>query len=555
MLTSLSVRHVVLIEALDLSLRSGLCGLTGETGAGKSILLDALGLAMGQRSQARLVQQGASQAIVTATFELSAFHPVHEILKEHGLESDDQLILRRILTAEGKSKAFINDQPVSIGLLAKIGLDLVEIHGQFDRLLETSSHRNFLDNYAKLHKQRKDVAEAYVLWKKAHKALETARHSAQQNKDNEENLRKSIEDLQNLSPKGGEEDLLIQERETLVHGVRITELAEKAQECLSGSGGAESTIIQAFRALENIPEGCKELFSSVIQAVDRASVEVTEAARELKHLMADIDLEPARLDEVEERLTLLRKLALKHQCTPDELSHVYERLVNEIAILERGEDALYDLEKAVEQAKQVYEIAARELSKKRHLFAEELDTRVRAELPPLKMEHAQFKTAIHFTENESSWSEHGMDNIEFQISTNPGQPFGRLSEIASGGERSRFMLALKVVLAQAGSIPTLVFDEIDAGVGGAVARAVGERLKRLASDVQVLVVTHSPQVASVSNQHLHVSKGVKDGVTYTHVAELNTQEQREEIARMLAGDTITDEARAAADQLLLVKAG
>lgn len=549
MLRSLSIRDVVVIERLDVVFESGLCVLTGETGAGKSILLDALGLALGERSSSRLVRSGAERAIVTAEFSVNQTHPAFGLLIEQGFDCDNPLILRRILESDGKSRAFINDQPASIGFLKKIGESFIEIHGQFDRLLDPSSHRTFLDEYAQLGKERSKVALLYNEWKSALTIYQEATQTAAHARANEDFLRHTLEELDMIAPKIGEEEELMQKRNFLMHAAKLIEALQSAFDQLVGEGSAESRLNIAYRLLEKVRETAVERLTPVLEALDRATAETTEALSLMQSFLSDIPEGIDQLEHLEERLFKLRTLARKHGCTLDELADFRDKCKAQLNALENNEEHLQELEKTYEIAAKTYHEASLHLSRARQAAALRLDKLVLAELPPLKMDKAQFRT--HFqTLPETQWNAEGIDKVEFEIAPNPGMPFGGLGLIASGGERSRLMLALKVVLAQAGNISTLIFDEIDSGVGGPVARAVGERLARLGQTLQVLVITHSPQVASMASYHWRIEKHIQDQTVQTNATLLDLQQRREEVARMLSGDKITDEARAAADQLM-----
>ncbi|MBL0941466.1 MAG: DNA repair protein RecN [Alphaproteobacteria bacterium] len=550
MLRALSIRDVVIIERLDVVFESGLCVLTGETGAGKSILLDALGLALGERSSSRLVRSGADRSIVTAEFSVNQNHPAFDLLGEQGLDCDNPLILRRILESDGKSRAFINDQPVSVGFLKKIGESLIEIHGQFDRLLDPSSHRTFLDGYAQLGTECSKVALLYSEWKSALVAYQEAAQAAVDMRTNENFLRHTLDELDIIDLKAGEEEELTQKRNFLMHAAKLVEALQSTFDQLVGEGGAENRLNIAYRLLEKVREMAVERLTPILETLDRATAETTEALSLMQSILSEIPEDRSALEHLEERLFKLRALARKHGCTIDELATLRDKYKAQLHTLENNEGHLQELQEISKIAATRYYEAALNLSRARQAAALKLDELVLAELPPLKMDKARFRTQFQ-TLPETQWSAEGIDKVEFEIAPNPGMPFGGLGLIASGGERSRLMLALKVVLAQAGNISTFIFDEIDSGVGGAVARAVGERLAHLGRTLQVLVITHSPQVASMASYHWRIEKNIQDQTVQTNATLLDLPQRREEVARMLSGDKITDEARAAADQLML----
>lgn len=552
MLVTLSIRDVVLIERLDLAFADGLSVFTGETGAGKSILLDSLGLALGARAESGLVRHGASQASVFAEFDPAPGHPARVLLAEQDMDAGDApLVLRRVLTADGRSRAYVNDQPVSVGLLRRIGDELVEIHGQFEShgLLDSSTHQAVLDAFGGLAGRKQAVAGAWDGWRKAKTAREAAEAALSKARAEEVSLRQMFEDLSELDPKPGEEDSLAQSRAVMMHGEKLLEAMNTAQEALSQRGEVEASLRTAQRALERVAERAEGKLNPVIAALDRAAIEAAEAIGLLEQASAEIDLDPRHLEKVEERLFALRSSSRKHGVSVDELVLLKDRLGRQLAELEGGGGDLVRLAREEQTARTAYVEQARSLSKARCDAASSLDTSVAAELPPLKLEKARFQTRVAPLE-EASWGPSGLDSIGFEVATNPGSPPGPLGKIASGGELSRFMLALKVVLARVSQTPTIVFDEVDSGIGGAVAAAVGERLGRLSLGVQVLVVTHSPQVAAKGNHHYRVAKREEGGVVFTGVEPLPTEARREEIARMLSGETVTDHARAAAAALM-----
>ncbi|MFN4277263.1 MAG: DNA repair protein RecN [Ferrovibrio sp.] len=560
MLTGLSVRDIVLIERLDLACGDGLGVLTGETGAGKSILLDALGLALGRRADAGLVRNGAGQGVVSAVFDLPAKHPAHAILTEQGLDAADELVLRRVVGADGKSRAFVNDQPISVALLRRLGDTLVEIHGQNDEqgLTDATIHRALLDEYAGLEKDVSGLRDAYQAMRDAEKALIDAAQTAEQARREEDFLRHVVNELQELSPKPGEEQELAQQRSMLQAGEKLAAAMQEAQGALEQGGGVDARLRACLRALERVAEKAGGKLDAVIAQADQVLLQAGELASALDRTARDLDLDPQRLDKVEERLFALRAAARKHNVAVDDLAAMADRFAERLALIDNQAASLGKLEKAAAAAKTAYQAKAETISAARRKAAAKLDKAVAAELAPLKLGAAKFSTSVEALPPEQ-WSAEGADRVQFLASTNQGTAPGSLAKIASGGELSRFMLALRVVLAGRGSAGTLIFDEVDRGVGGATAAAVGQRLARLAERVQVLVVTHSPQVAAKGSHHWRIAKretgAAKNRTTLTEVAPLQASERREEIARMLAGATVTDAARAAADSLLAGQEG
>lgn len=550
MLSDLSIRDVVLIDRLDLDFGSGLAVLTGETGAGKSILLDSLGLALGRRGDARLVRPDADRATVVAGFAPPDGHPVWALLAAHEIEPEDRLTLKRVLSADGRSKAFINDAPCGVGLLKQVGETLVEIQGQFDQqgLMDPATHIRLLDSYGRLDGARARTKEAHGIWRAATKTLEDARDGAAQARAEEEFLRFSVEELDQLAPRPGEEAALAAKRTMLQNAEQIVEALTAALEEIGGVEGAENRIGAAQRTLDRVAAKAEGRLDPALAALDRASVEIEEALAALNRAGAEMDGGDSDVETIEERLFALRDVARKHKVEVDALPALRDRLGERLTLLDAGEERIAALEKEATRAREAYLEAARALSEDRRRTAEALDRAVNAELPPLKLEKARFETRQDMLD-ESAWGPRGIDKIAFRVQTNPGMPAGPLDKIASGGELSRFLLAIKVCLAEVGTIPTLVFDEVDSGVGGATAAAVGERLDRLARRVQLLVVTHSPQVAARGADHWRVAKAERDGHMSTAVERLSDDQRREEIARMLSGAEVTDEARAAADRL------
>ena len=561
MLTALSIRDVVLIERLDLSFDRGLTVLTGETGAGKSILLDSLGLALGARAEAGLVRSGTEQAVVTACFSPPPDHPAFALLREQGLDTDDELVLRRVLTRDGRSRAFVNDQPVSVALLRRLGETIVEVQGQHEQmgLADPASHAGFLDSHGVPETVRAAVAATWRTWRDTVTALHDARAAIETARRDEEWLRHAVEELATLGPREGEEDALATERQRLQQGERRAEaiaaaLAELAPRDRRNPGPA-AALRSASRSLQRLmPASAGQAepdhpASGALAALERAEEALAEAESALTRLAVEAETDPRLLEQAEERLFALRAAARKHAVHVGELPALLDRLADRLGRLETGSAEVETLERAERAHRAAYAEAAALLTRARQEAAAGLEQAVSLELPPLRLDKARFFVDVAALP-EQAWGPDGADAVRFLIATNPGQAPGALARVASGGELSRLMLALKVVLAASSTVPTLVFDEVDSGIGGATAAAVGERLARVADRVQVLVVTHSPQVAARGARHLRVAKATEAEKTITSVEMLATDERREEIARMLAGETITPAARAAANDLL-----
>jgi len=550
MLTGLAIRDVVLIEALDLEFGPGLAALTGETGAGKSILLDALGLALGQRADAGLVRPGAAQASVTASFDLPPDHPAFVFLAEGGLEAEpgEPLVIRRIARADGGSRGFVNDQPASAGLLRMVGASLVEVHGQHDDrgLLNPRGHRALLDAFGRI--DTGPAASAYARWRAAEEALATATADLEAAARDREWLEHAVAELAAIAPEPGEEAALAEARATMQKGARLADDLGAVAQHIEGSEGALAQLRQAARRLDRFAAE-DPLLGQALAAIDRAVIEAAEAEDRLAEAQAGFAFDPARLEAIETRLFDLRGLARKHRVEPDALAALAGELADRLGRIEAGEEGIAALEKAAAAARTAYIDAAETLSAARTIASTRLDAAVAGELGPLRLDTARFRTVIEPLA-EGQWGPAGRDRVEFQISTNPGADFAPLVKIASGGELSRFILALKVALAEEGAAMTMIFDEVDRGVGGAVAAAIGERLARLAGHAQLLVVTHSPQVAARANRHWLIAKRSDGLVARTGVHMLDSDERREEIARMLSGAEVTDEARAQASRLL-----
>ncbi|HEX3065775.1 MAG TPA: DNA repair protein RecN [Candidatus Polarisedimenticolia bacterium] len=549
MLLGLVIRDIVLIERLELAFSPGLTVLTGETGAGKSILLDALGLALGARAEAGLLRAGAAQATVTAEFELPKRHPLRALLEEQGLDVEDNLLLRRQLAADGRSRAFLNDQPIGVGLLRQIGDSLVEIVGQFEQhgLLDPSTHGEMLDAHGG--HDAPGVALAWKQWQEARQARSTAEAEIAAARRDEEFLRHAADELAGLEPQPGEEAGLAEQRSLMLHRSKLVEAIQAAVEELSGEDGSEQQMNRARRRLDRIADKAQGRLDPATAALDRAQAEIADVIQQLDRLARDLDADPRRLEKIEDRLYALRDLARKHNVPVDDLAALRDRIEAQLTRLDDRSGSLARLTKAEAEARQAYIGVGEALSKARGKTAAKLDKAVMAELAPLKLEKARFVTVVDRLE-EPQWGPSGLDRVAFEVATNPGSAPGPIGRIASGGELARFLLALKVVLAAEGSAATLVFDEVDSGIGGATAAAVGERLARLAKSRQLLVVTHSPQVAAQGQHHWRVEKSAGKAGSLTQAGRLDASQRREEIARMLSGATVSEEARAAADRLL-----
>ena len=554
MLARLSIRDIVLIDRLDIDFGAGLAALTGETGAGKSILLDAFALALGARGEAALVREGAEQGQVIAAFELAKSHPARRLLADNDLiagpAAEDELIVRRVQFADGRTRAFINDQPVSVQVLRALGSALVEIHGQHDdrAFVEAATHRALLDAFGGLEDA---AAEVRSLWEQrrareaavaAHRAdVERARREA-------EWLRHAVDELGQLAPQGGEESALAERRASMMQAEKSAEDLRATLDAVSGPQSPVPPLATAVRRLERRAAQAPALVEPVVKAIDAALTALDDARTHLEHALRVADYDPNELERIEERLFALRAAGRKYNVSVDELAALARRYEGDLALIDAGAERLAALEKEAQDVVARYRQAAQALSAARKRTAQKLDKAVNAELKPLKLERAQFTTQI---ESEGEGPE-GLERVEFWVRTNPGTRPGPLMKVASGGELARFLLALKVVLADRGSAPTLIFDEIDTGVGGATADAIGARLAQLSSGVQVIAVTHAPQVAARADRHYLISKDAlaKGKRVATRVTELEAERRREEIARMLAGAEITAEARAAAERLI-----
>lgn len=551
MLTHLSIRDIVLIDRLDLTFVDGLSVLTGETGAGKSILLDSLSLALGARGDGGLVRAGAERGHVTAVFDVPVDHPARQLLRDNDLDDEGDLIFRRIQSQDGRSRAFINDQPAGVALMREAGRLLVEIHGQHDdrALVDTDAHRRLLDAFGGHDDILETVANHYRSWRQALRSYDEHRKSIEAAAREADYLRASVDELELLAPVDGEEEDLAEKRATMMRAEKIATDINEAHDILSGPGSPVPMLSSLVRRLERKSAEAPGLLDAVVEATGTAIDRLSDAQMAIETAMAEAEFDPRELELCEERLFALRAASRKFAVPVSELPALAARMVTALSDLDAGEEQLDLLREQQEQALEVYLRAASDLSERRGDAATALSDAVMAELPALKLDRARF--LVEMATDDTQRSAEGFDQVAFHVQTNPGTRAGPILKVASGGELSRFLLALKVALADRGSAPTLVFDEIDTGVGGAVADAIGQRLKRLSRTVQVLSVTHAPQVAARAATHMLIAKGAKapDSLT-TRVRTMDLESRREEIARMLAGATITEEARAAAGRLL-----
>ncbi|MDW8123830.1 MAG: DNA repair protein RecN [Geminicoccaceae bacterium] len=557
MLTGLSIRDIVLIERLDLEFAPGLTVLTGETGAGKSVLLDALGLALGLRAERELLRFGASQGTVVARFAVPADHPVRALLFEQGLVSEgEEIVLRRQLAADGKSRAFIDDTPVATQLLRRVGGALVAVHGQHDTrgLLDPSVQRGLLDAFAGAGGLAGETRAAWQAWRSAEARRRALAEAAERQAREADYLRHRALELERLAVEPGEEARLSEARARLLARERLSAAIAEAAAALGGTGGARERLATAARRLERVRELAGEALGAAIEALERAQIELDEAEAQLESFRSGLESAEGRLETIENRLFALKDAARKYRVPVDELPALLEATRAELARLDADREALVAAERTAAEAEAAFRAAAARLSRARRRAAEELARAVCAELAPLKLERARFEVALEPLP-EADWGPEGGERIAFLVATNPGTPPGPLSKIASGGELSRLMLALELVLARLDPTPTLIFDEIDTGVGGATADAIGARLARLARDRQVLVVTHAPQIAARASRHFAVRKLLEPAGVRVEVVPLEGAERRQEIARMLAGAQITEAARAAAASLLELAGG
>ncbi|WP_075996835.1 DNA repair protein RecN [Salaquimonas pukyongi] len=554
MLVQLTIRDIVLIERLDLAFNDGLSVLTGETGAGKSILLDAMSLSLGARGDGGLVRNGCDQGQVAATFDLAASHPVQAVLEKHGIAPEAFLILKRIQSADGRSKAFVNDQPVSVSLMREIGRRLVELHGQHDEraLLQTSVHRDLLDAFGGHQGLVERVGAAWRDWQEKRKEVAAFAETVENARRESDYLHNAVDELTALAPQPGEEGELAARRQAMMKAEAVAADLNEAAETLSGDASPIPVLMALAKRLERKAREVPDTLETAVTQLDQGLDAIYRAQQTIEAALSAADFDPRELEQAEERLFSLRAASRKYGVAVENLPELAVKLADDLEALVSGEDRLQALKRELEALEKDYHGLADRLSGERSSAASALAEMVMRELPPLKLEAARFM--VRQEADKANAGAAGIDSIEFWVQTNPGTKPGPMIKVASGGELSRFLLALKVALADKGSAPTLVFDEIDTGIGGAVADAIGRRLRRLAEKVQVLSVTHAPQVAARATSHFVITKQQLEATgqerTETQVAAISQSDRREEIARMLAGAQITDEARAAAQQLM-----
>lgn len=546
MLTHLTIQNIVLIKSLSLTMSQGMTALTGETGAGKSILLDSLGLALGERADGGLLRKNAEMGSVTASFELPSNHTVYEMLKEQDFDIDGELIIRRTLGADGRSKAFLNDRPISVSLLKDIGARLVDIHGQFQThgLIDSKTHGSLLDNFGGLQLDVSAVRTAWSVWRAAQKAVTDHKEKLAKAKADEEYLTACVEELDKLAPEKGEEDILLDKRQKLLHFEAVMEGLNEAHQSLEGDKATNESLYRAIRALEKIADKAEEQIDPIITRLDATLSALRDVAGDIE-MMAHNFGEDENIEHVDDRLHELRAAARKHNVLCDDLPELLFSMQDQLATIHNDDKAMARLEAELGHAEAAYMQAAEVLSTKRKAAARTLGELVMVELPDLKLGNAKFRVGVEPLETATK---DGMDAVQFLIQTNAGSPEGELGKVASGGELSRIMLALKVVLSKSSPVPVMVFDEVDSGIGGSTADAVGARLARMAKDRQMLIVTHSPQVAAKADHHWIISKADDEaGMTQTSVHPIDNEAARiDEIARMVSGASLTEEARAAA---------
>ncbi|WP_317993476.1 DNA repair protein RecN [Bartonella gliris] len=552
MLIQLSIHNIVLIETLDIHFTAGLSVLTGETGAGKSILLDALSLALGGRGDASLVRHGAAHGQVTAVFDVPVSHPARQLIRANGFDDEGDIILRRVQSSDGRSRVFINDQVASVALMRNVGRQLVEIHGQHDdrALVDVATHRQLLDAFGGLEGEMENLRHCYQTWREFEERLQQQQIKVEDAVREADYLRACVEELEKLDFQVGEEDALSLRRADMLKLEKIATDIKEADDILSGPKSPIPVLSNLVRRLERkIPEA-QELITPVVKSIDDALHALATAQEGIEVAMQALDFDPSELERIEERLFALRGFMRKYQVSADELAQLRDKMEAELADFEDAQATLKYFEEKAREAQKNYDILAQALSMKRREAANHLSESVMAELPALKLEKAQF--IVEMQSDAEKRSAEGIDRVEYWVQTNPGTRAGPMLSVASGGELSRFLLALKVVLSDRGSAPTLIFDEIDTGVGGAVAAAIGQRLQRLSESVQVFAITHAPQIASKAHSHFLISKVESEdkGRFVTGIHKMEEHERAEEIARMLAGEQITKEARAAAQKLL-----
>jgi DNA repair protein RecN (Recombination protein N) len=552
MLNSLSINNIVLIEKLDITLTDGFCVLTGETGAGKSILLDALGLALGKRASVGLLRAGQNQGSVTATFDIRKHPLLLNLLEEQGIASDGDVFMRRVIYQDGKTKSFINDTPVSVNLLSDIAEQLIEIHGQHDQrgLLSTKTHRFVIDQYGRFDGLLSETKESFQKFSSLKNELAKLQSDESKALAEEDYLKFVLKELRDLQPEIGLEDELANKRSSLVNREKLIDSINQVNSHIQ-DGNIEKSLRQAQNILLKSAD-LNSNFSAIADMLEHASIEISEAVANLHSEASSIDENNESLEAIEERLFALRNASRKHNVPTDSLLSYRDEVAAKLDLLANKDARISAIQKEVVEAKDIYFKAVTKLSDERRKAAVKLESALSAELTPLKMENTKLKVEIEDVA-EDAWSAEGLNKVSFLVRTNPGSPFAPIAKIASGGELSRFMLALKVVLSDVKSVPTMIFDEVDTGIGGAVADAVGSRLSALGKKLQVFAITHQPQVAAKGNLHLKVQKTQDASGTTTNVTTLSTSQRTEELARMLAGKEITGEARAAATRLLNVE--
>lgn len=555
MLQNLLIENVVLIEHLDINFSSGLTVFSGETGAGKSVLLGSLGLILGGRAETSLIRKGAEKFFISACFDVSSNEEIKKLCADAEIDCSSEILIKRSLTLEGKSKISVNDIPVSLHFLKELGTLLVEIHGQFDNLglLNPSTHIDVLDTYGGYITERQQTAENYKKWHALKMQLQDVLKASQDAQKQEELLKSYQSELEKANVKKGEEETLTEKHNNVIHAEKLVENFNEAYQSLTGEN-ISGLIRHAQSAIARANTLTQNKYTEISEALDTALIQLSEATSLIENANAEINLNAAEAEYTENRLFALKALARKHQCTIEDLPDVLENINKQLLLIDGQADLTADLTKQTALAREEFIKSAEKLHQKRLQAAQKLDYDVTAELKGVKMERAVFQTHFeHLAEN--SWNAKGTESVCFLVQTNPNTDFGMLNKIASGGELSRFMLALKVNLAEINSAQTLIFDEIDAGIGGATAQAVGERLSKLSQNVQVMVVTHAPQVAAFSDSHFKVSKTSTPEKTTTNVVALNALQKKEEIARMLSGENISDAARGQADVLIAYKQG
>lgn len=554
MLLHVTIKNIVLIQSLTLDFQKGFCVLTGETGAGKSILLDSLGLVLGNKASTRLIRSGEQQGTVVAAFDISRNDAVQQLLKQHAIISGDELLIKRVIFASGKSKAMINDEAVSTKLLQQIAPCLVEIHGQHDQkhLFEAQKHREMYDLFCGNMPLTAKLSKAYQQWREAEKAYHALIEQAEQARRDEDYLRHVCAELEALAPEVDEDVTLADKRQAMMSVSKVFDALDDISKQMTEKYDVMQAIYGAEKVIARLPASVDEtLFAPTSEALARAQIELEEVFSSMDVIRSSIGFDERELAAIEERLFELRDMARKYHIPVSELPNYAKTVQDNIQTLDNAEAEIAKADTHRKELQATYHTLAKQLSDIRHEKAQHFSDAIEKELKPLKMENARFKVALTPLE-ESHWAEHGIEHVEFAVQTNQGSPFGPVKHIASGGEMSRFMVALKVVMAEKNIVPTMIFDEIDTGIGGATSDAVGRRLSMLAKNVQVMCVTHQPQVAGYGNGHFRIEKQLRDGKMSTSVRVIDMDEKIEELARMLAGEQITDAAREAAKKLINV---